>query len=91
MNTEEENAREEFISDLYSEFANDVLAGRDELFGQVIDRFAKDRLRSFYLDNRRHKGIAWRLRSRSDLRVACSTVGDGWRGGGRCRDPSFRT
>src|SRR5947209_3228283 len=52
MNTEEDYARDEFISDLYTDFANDLLAGRDdELFYHVVDRFAAERLQSFYVDN----------------------------------------
>lgn len=52
MDTEEDIARDEFISDLYSDFANEVLAGRDaDLFYGVVERFASERLQSFYLDN----------------------------------------
>ena len=52
VNTEEDYARDEFISELYTDFANDLLAGRDgDLFSHVVDRFATERLQSFYLDN----------------------------------------
>lgn len=49
----EEYARDEFISDLYSDFAKDVLAGRDDLYGEVIDKFTSERLVSFYINNPR--------------------------------------
>jgi hypothetical protein len=52
MDTEEDMARDEFISDLYNDFANDLLAGKDgDLFYGVVERFAAERLQSFYLDN----------------------------------------
>src|SRR5262245_24040593 len=52
MDTEEDIARDNFISDLYSDFADDLLVGKDaELFYGVVDRFAAERLQSFYLDN----------------------------------------
>ena len=47
----EEYAREEFISSLYQDFANDLLAGKDELYGEVIHKFALERLQSYYLAN----------------------------------------
>ena len=47
----EDYARDEFISELYSDFANDVLAGRDDLYGEVINKFTSERLTSFYLQN----------------------------------------
>jgi hypothetical protein len=51
MDTEEDYAYDEWISRLYSEFAQDVLAGRDDLFGEVVDQFAQERLQSFYVDH----------------------------------------
>jgi hypothetical protein len=51
MDTWEDIARDEWISDLYSDFARDVLEGRDDLYGQVIDHFAAERLQSFYVEN----------------------------------------
>jgi len=36
---------------LYRDFAADVLAGRDELYGEVINRFTTERLHSYYLAN----------------------------------------
>jgi len=52
MDTEEDIARDQFISDLYTDFANDLLAGKDgELFYGVVDRFAAERLQSYYVDN----------------------------------------
>lgn len=55
MNDEDDYAREEFISELYSDFARDVLTGRDDLYGQVVDQFATERLWAYYLD---HPNIA---------------------------------
>lgn len=40
---DEDYARDEFIGSLYQDFANDVLAGKDELYGEVIDQFALER------------------------------------------------
>jgi hypothetical protein len=52
MDTEEDIARDQFISDLYSDFADDLLAGRDaDLFYGVVERFAAERLQSFYVDH----------------------------------------
>ena len=44
-------AQDEFIGELYSDFARDVLAGRDELYGEVVNQFTSERLQSFYVDN----------------------------------------
>jgi hypothetical protein len=46
-------ARDEFINDLYSEFARDVLSGRDDLYREVVEQFTGERLRSYYLDHPR--------------------------------------
>jgi hypothetical protein len=51
MDDENDIARDEFISDLYSDFARDVLSGSDELYGQVLERFATERLQTYYIDN----------------------------------------
>lgn len=51
MNDEDDYAREEFISELYSDFARDVLAGQDELYAQVVDQFAKERLQAYYINH----------------------------------------
>jgi hypothetical protein len=47
MDTWEDYARDEFISSLYQDFAKDVLAGRDELYGEVINQFTLERLQSY--------------------------------------------
>ena len=42
------------FDNLYSEFARDVLEGRnDDLFVEVINKFTSERLKSYYLDNPR--------------------------------------
>jgi hypothetical protein len=46
---DDDYARDEFIGTLYQEFANDVLAGKHELYGDVINQFALERLQSYYL------------------------------------------
>lgn len=51
MDDENDIARDEFIGELYSDFARDVLAGRDELYGQVVEQFATERLQAYYIDN----------------------------------------
>jgi hypothetical protein len=51
MNEEWEDAQDEWISSLYSDFAQDVLAGRDDLYGEVINQFTSERLQSYYLEN----------------------------------------
>lgn len=48
MNDEDDYARDGFISELYSDFARDVLAGQDDLYGQVVDKFAMERLQAYY-------------------------------------------
>ena len=55
----EDYARDDFINSLYEDFARDVLAGRDELYGEVINQFTLDRLQSYYLAN---PGVASRAR-----------------------------
>jgi hypothetical protein len=44
-------ARDEFISDLYSDFARDVLSGHDDLYQEVVQQFTIERLQSYYLDH----------------------------------------
>jgi hypothetical protein len=53
MDDYEDYARDEWISSLYSDFAKDVLAGRDDLYGEVINHFASERLQSYYAANPR--------------------------------------
>src|SRR6266478_3910695 len=55
MNDDDDYARDEFISELYSDFARDVLAGQDDLYGQVVDQFATERLQAYYVG---HPNIA---------------------------------
>jgi hypothetical protein len=43
--------RKQFIPELYQEFAQDVLSGKDDLYGEIIDQFTTERLQSFYLEN----------------------------------------
>ena len=51
MNTEAEDQYNEMIDSLYSDFAADVLAGRDDLYGEIVDQFARERLQSYYVQN----------------------------------------
>ena len=51
MDDESDYQREEMIDSLYSEFAQDVLAGRDDLYGEIIERFAAERLQSYYIQH----------------------------------------
>jgi len=51
MNDWQEDARDGFINSLYEDFANDVLAGKDELYGEVVSRFTLERLQSYYVAN----------------------------------------
>jgi hypothetical protein len=51
MDDENDIARDEFISELYSEFARDVLAGQDDLYGQIVDQFTTERLQAYYIDH----------------------------------------
>ena len=72
MDTEDEIARDEFINDLYNEFANDILAGKDdEVFFGIVEKFASERLQSFYRD---HPDVAkdalWALSEARALRDA---------------------
>lgn len=53
MNDYDDYARDEWISSLYSDFAKEVLAGHDDLYGEVIDQFTSERLQSYYLSNPR--------------------------------------
>lgn len=43
--------QQEWLESLYRDFAADVLAGRDELYGEVVNRFTTERLHSYYLAN----------------------------------------
>ncbi len=47
----ESQLREQFMPELYEEFARDVLSGKDDLYGEIIERFSSKRLHSFYLAN----------------------------------------
>ena len=53
MNDYDDYARDEWISSLYSDFAKEVLAGHDDLYGEVIDQFTSERLQSYYVSNPR--------------------------------------
>jgi hypothetical protein len=46
-----EHLREQFMPELYEEFAKDVLSGTDDLYGEIISQFTSERLQSFYLAN----------------------------------------
>jgi hypothetical protein len=39
------------MPELYEDFARDVLSGKDDLYGEIIDQFTFERLQSFYLAN----------------------------------------
>jgi hypothetical protein len=43
--------REQLMPELYEEFARDVLSGKDDLYGEIIEQFTSERLKSFYLAN----------------------------------------
>jgi hypothetical protein len=47
----QEGLREQFMPELYEEFARDVLSGKDDLYGEIIEQFTSERLQSFYLAN----------------------------------------
>lgn len=51
MNTEADDQYNAMIDSLYSDFAADVLAGRDGLYGEIVDQFAQERLQSYYVQN----------------------------------------
>jgi hypothetical protein len=62
MSWDDEDQSDEWLGELYSEWAHAVLAGRDDLYGEVISHFAADRLRSYYIDNPRVADApAWAL------------------------------
>jgi hypothetical protein len=62
MDDYDDYAREEWISSLYSDFAKDVLARHDDLYGEVINQFTSERLQSYYVENPRVIGRAlWSL------------------------------
>jgi hypothetical protein len=42
-----------WIGDLHSEWAEAVLARRDDLYGEVVNDFTAERLRTYYIDNPR--------------------------------------
>ncbi|MGB7283928.1 MAG: hypothetical protein WBE13_16800 [Candidatus Acidiferrum sp.] len=46
-----EHLREQFMPELYEDFARDVLSGKDDLYGEIIDQFTSERLQSFYLSH----------------------------------------
>jgi hypothetical protein len=45
----ESQLRQEFIPELYEEFARDLMSGKDRLYREVIEQFTSERLQSFYL------------------------------------------
>lgn len=51
--------REQFMPELYEEFARDVLSGNTNLSEKIIEQFTSERLQSFY---RAHRAIAERAR-----------------------------
>jgi hypothetical protein len=71
MDDEWDAARDEFINDLYNDFARDVLSGRDDLCREVVEQFTVERLQSYYLD---HPNLAepawWALREAESLAAA---------------------
>src|SRR5579859_5601034 len=46
-----ERLRKQFMPELYEDFARDVLSGKDDLYGEIIDQFTSERLQSYYLAN----------------------------------------
>lgn len=46
-----DSLREQFMPELYEEFARDVRSGKDDLYGEIIEQFTSERLQSFYLAN----------------------------------------
>ena len=51
MDDEHDYQYDDMISSLYSDFAQDVLAGRDDLYGEIVTQFTMDRLQSYYIQN----------------------------------------
>ena len=51
MNDESDDQYNAMIDSLHSDFAADVLAGRDGLYGEIVDQFAQERLQSYYVQN----------------------------------------
>ena len=51
VNDELDYAYDEMIDSLYSDFAADVLAAHDGLYGDVVEQFAQERLQSYYVQN----------------------------------------
>ena len=51
MYDESDYHRDDMIDSLYSEFAQDVLAGRDDLYDEIINQFTTERLQSYYIQN----------------------------------------
>lgn len=51
MDDYEDYAREQWLNELYSDFSKEVLEGRDDLFGEVINKFTSERLQSYYMEN----------------------------------------
>ena len=76
MDDENDIARDEFISELYSDFARDVLSGSDDLYVQVVERFATERLQAYYIDHPRIAGPGlWALDEANALLPAHPTAG----------------
>jgi hypothetical protein len=71
MDDEDVIAQDEWISSLYSDFAKDVLAGRDDLYREVIEQFTSERLQSYYIANPRvAQRAAWALSEARSLLTA---------------------
>jgi hypothetical protein len=51
MDDEFDVARDEWISSLYDDFAKDVIAGRNDLYREVVEQFTSERLQSYYVSN----------------------------------------
>lgn len=51
MDDYDDYAREQWINELYADFSREVLEGRDDLFGEVVNKFTAERLQSYYLAN----------------------------------------
>jgi hypothetical protein len=47
-----ERLRKQLMPNLYEDFARDVLSGKDDLYGEIIDQFTSERLQSFYFTHR---------------------------------------
>lgn len=73
-----ESMRKQLMPELYEDFARDVLSGKDDLYGEIVEQFTSERLVSFYVAN---PGVAerahWALqeaRALSDLHPSAALV-----------------